>query len=406
MVGNNYYKEEEMTPERKLVFLVKSIAKYQACHNNQKLFEIAESMYNDSQIDTFSPAMKKAYKKQSIRIFNDLSKERYGDAQYYLGTIHEEKKNYKKAAKYYELSYQNKHPMGTFRLGQCYEYGKGKLKNIITAEILYRKAAMVGYCQLAMIHLGMSYLYGSFGKKNLKEAAHWLEKATATVSKNVDRDLLAKACYELYKLYAVGDKESGLIPDYEEALIYLRMSAKNGSTEAMLEICDLERKNPEKLLYWTKKAAEMGCLEAQIKLATWYLCDNPEFVEQDKALGFYWLKQAALPKNLSTDSEKRNQGCIQFILGTYYETGIENVQLPDENEALYWFVVSAKLGITEAIEKIKEKQIEHNYEDSSISDFIDQVMDKGLYGKPSESSLECQQIIKDLPNRSHHSLQM
>ncbi|ORX76000.1 HCP-like protein [Anaeromyces robustus] len=404
MVGN-YYKEE-ITPERKLVYLVKSITKYQICHNKQKLYEIAKNMYNDSKIETFSPAMKKAYEKQSIRIFHDLSKQKHSDAQYYLGIIYEEKKNYKKAAKYYELSYQNKHPMGTYHLGQCYEYGKGKLKNVRTAETLYRKAAMVGYCQPSMIHLGMSYLNGNFGRKNLKEAAHWLEKATTTLSKDIDRDLLARACSELYKIYAIGDEESGLIPDYEEALLYLKMGAENGSIEAMMEICNIERKHPKKLLYWTKKAAELDCLEAQIKLATWYLCDHTDIVEQDKALGFYWLKQAALPKNLETDDEKRNQGCIQFILGTYYETGIEGVQLPDENEALYWFVVSAKLGITEAIEKIKEKQIEHKYEDSSISDFIDQVMDKGLYGKPSESSLECQQILKDLPNKSHHSPQM
>ncbi|ORY17730.1 HCP-like protein [Neocallimastix californiae] len=389
--SKNSYIKEELTPERKLVYLVKSIAKYQAAHNSPKLLEIAKNMYNDSKKDNFSPIMKRTYEKQVIKLLKNLSKQKYADAEYYLGKIYQEKGNYKKASKYFEFSYQNKHPMGTFELGQCYEHGYGKPKDYKIAETLYRKAAMVGYCQPAMIHLGMSYLYGSLRNKNIKEAVHWLEKATATLSENVDRDLIAKACYELYKIYALGGPNGdGSIPqDFEEALIYLKMSAENGSTEAMMEI-----------------SAEMDCLDAQIKLATWYLCDHSEVVQQDKATGFYWLKQAALPKNLTTDSEKRNQGCIQFILGTYYETGIENVQSPDENEALYWFVVSAKLGITEAIEKIKEKQVEHNYEDSSISDFISVVMDKGLYGKPSESSLECQQIINDLPNRSHHSIQI
>ena len=336
-----------------------------------------------------------------------MTKKKYSDAPYYLGVIYQEKSNYKKAAKYFELSYQNKHPMGTFELAQCYQFGYGKPKDFKYAEILYRKAVTVGYCNPAMIHLGMSYLYGTLGHKNLKEAIHWLEKATSSPSKNIERDLMAKACYELYKIYAKGTPDNSILPDFDIAYNYLERSAENGFIEAMMEISNIERNNnPEKILYWTKKAAELDCLDAQIQLANWYFCDHSDIVSQDKALGFYWLKQAALPKNLQTDEEIRKQGCIQLILGTYYEIGIENVQQPDENEALYWFGLSAKLGINEAIEKVKEKQIEHNYSDSSISDFISQVMDKGLYGKPSESSLECQQILKDLPNRSHHSIQI
>jgi len=297
--------------------------------------------------------------------------------------------------------------MGTFELAQCYQFGYGRSKDLQYAEILCRKAVTVGYCYPAMLHLGISYLYGTFGRKNTKEAVHWLKKTTETISESVDRDLIAKACYELYKIYAKGTPDNSILQDFDEAYKFLIMSAENGSVEAMVEITNIEKKDHEKVLYWAKKAAELDCLDAQIKLANWYFCDHSDIVDhQDKAVGFYWLKQAALPKNLQTDEEIRNQGCIQFILGTYYEIGIENVQLPDENEALYWFGLSAKLGINEAIEKVKEKQIQHNYSDSSISDFISYVMDKGLYGKPSESSLECQQILKDLPNRSHHSLQM
>ncbi|ORX47347.1 HCP-like protein [Piromyces finnis] len=363
-------------------------------------------MYNESKDITFSPLMKKAYKRQAIRILKDLAKQNYSDAYLYLGRIYQEKCDYKKAAKYFELAYQNKNALGTFELAQCYQFGYGKTKNFQLAETLYRKAAMVGYCQPAMLHLGMSYLFGTLGRKSIKEAVHWLEKATASLSENVDKVLIAKACYELYKIYAIGSDDESIPQDFEEAIIYLKMSAEYGSTEAMLEISNIERNNPEKLLYWTKKAAEMDCLEAQIKLANWYLSDQSDVVSQDKATGFYWLKQASLPKNLQTDDERRNQGCMQFILGTYYETGIENVQCPDENEALYWFGISAKLGINEAIEKVKEKQVEYNFEDSTISDFISQVIDNGLYGKPSESSLECQQILKDLPNKSHYSLQI
>ncbi|OUM60452.1 hypothetical protein PIROE2DRAFT_13801 [Piromyces sp. E2] len=405
MVNNNSLKEN-ITPERKLVYLVKAIAKYQAAHNSNKLFEIAQSMYNESKSENFSTLMKKAYKKQSLRIFEDLAKQNYSDAYLQLGRIYQEKRDYKKAAKNFELAYQNKNAMGTFELAQCYQFGYGKLKDLKVAESLYRKAAMVGYCQPAMIHLGMSYLYGTLGRKSVKEAVHWLEKATASLSENVDKDMIAKACYELYKIYAMGSEDGSIPQDFEEAIVYLKMAAERGSTNAMMEISNIERNNPEKLLYWTKKAAEMDCLDAQIKLANWYFSDQSQIVNQDKATGFYWLKQASLPKNLQNDDEKRNQGCMQFILGTYYETGIENVQCPDENEALYWFGLAAKLGINEAIEKVKEKQIEYNCEDSSISDFIVQVMDKGLYGKPSESSLECQQILKDLPNRSHNSIQI
>ena len=65
--NSNIYKEE-LTPERKLVYLVKSIAKYQAAHNSEKLLNIAKSMYNDSKQEHFSPVMKKTYKKQALSL--------------------------------------------------------------------------------------------------------------------------------------------------------------------------------------------------------------------------------------------------------------------------------------------------------------------------------------------------
>jgi len=61
-------KNTTITPERKLVSLVKSITKSQAANNFDKLYEIAQSMYNDSKNKTFTVAMKSAYEKQAIRI--------------------------------------------------------------------------------------------------------------------------------------------------------------------------------------------------------------------------------------------------------------------------------------------------------------------------------------------------
>jgi len=66
--SKNSYIKEELTPERKLVYLVKSIAKYQAAHNSPKLLEIAKNMYNDSKKDNFSPIMKRTYEKQVIKL--------------------------------------------------------------------------------------------------------------------------------------------------------------------------------------------------------------------------------------------------------------------------------------------------------------------------------------------------
>eukprot|EP00833_Pecoramyces_ruminatium_P009966 jgi/Orpsp1_1/1183998/evm.model.c7180000087579.1 len=60
--------KEDLTPERKLVYLVKSIAKNQAARNYPKLLEIANNMYIDSKKESFSPAMKKTYEKQTIRL--------------------------------------------------------------------------------------------------------------------------------------------------------------------------------------------------------------------------------------------------------------------------------------------------------------------------------------------------
>lgn len=379
-------RKDGMTPESRLVKLLQLIKRYEASNNEEKLFKIAKSMYESFENPSYSQSMKKAYSTESLRILNKLTKNKYSEAQYYLGIVYKEKESYKKAATYFEQSYQCKHALGTYELGQCYEYGLGKTKDIKMAETLYRKAAMVGYCQPAMIHLGLAYLYGQFGQYDLNEAVNWLEKATASLSNTgVDKLLLAKACYELYKIYALGDDNAGIIPSIETALVYLNMSAENGFTQAMLEITKLEKDNSQRIFYWMSKAAENNDLEAQINLATWYLCENTKIIKPDKALGFYWLQRASMPKILDNDNDRRNQGRIQYILGTYYETGIEGVIQPDENEALYWFGLGAKLGIKEAIEKMEEKRNAYNLEDVSLSEFVNQVTSEGFNGTQPES---------------------
>jgi len=60
--------KKTITAERKLVYLVKSITKSKDSHNNNKLFEIAQNMYNDSKNETFTFAMKNTYEKKAINI--------------------------------------------------------------------------------------------------------------------------------------------------------------------------------------------------------------------------------------------------------------------------------------------------------------------------------------------------
>ena len=92
----------------------------------------------------------------------------------------------------------------------------------------------------------------------------------------------------------------------------------------------------EKEIYWYKKAAEKGNVEAQYELGL--ICFDSwdwDFPKEDSAKGSYWFEKAA----------KKGHVKAQRMLGLMYYYG----RLPmDHKKAVFWFEKSAKQGDVEA----------------------------------------------------------
>ena len=106
-------------------------------------------------------------------------------------------------------------------------------------------------------------------------------------------------------------------------------------------------------IYWYKKAAEQGHVQAQYELGRLYLFSGDDEVPQDYKQSVYWHTKAA------------EQGHIlaQYKLGHMYEYGDEGPQ--DYKQAFFWYTKAAELGHYFAkkdrdkmLEKMSQNQIE------------------------------------------------
>ena len=125
---------------------------------------------------------------------------------------------------------------------------------------------------------------------------------------------------------------------YELDLLMRR--AQNGDADAQYDLGERYydgngvSENPEKAVYWYKKAADQGHLEAQYSLGWCY--KNGEGVATNFTLGAEWLKKAA----------QRGHAKAQLHLGHSYNDG-EGV--PENlNTALYWWEKAAEQGNDQA----------------------------------------------------------
>jgi TPR repeat protein len=111
-----------------------------------------------------------------------------------------------------------------YRLGYCYESGRGVDQNFSTANDWYEKAANQGYVD-AQYKLGHSYRVGRGVSIDLAVALEWYKKA----AKNGDPDALHNVGW----MYATGQ---GSKANGEEACRWFLEAAKHGETSAQFEV--------------------------------------------------------------------------------------------------------------------------------------------------------------------------
>ena len=310
-------------------------------------------------------------------------------------------------------------PRGMYKLGVCYEDGKGGLKKDYAKAVeLYRKAAEAGNAN-AMMSLGVCYDFGLGGlTEDGAKAVEWWKKA-AEAGDAAAMSVLA-SCYEYgletlkedkakavewYKKAAeAGDATVmcnlgsayaggrwGLTKDDVQAVVWWRKAAEAGDATAMHNLGSAYaygrgglKKDDAKAVEWYQKAAEAGGARAMYNLGSAY-ADGREGLKKDDVQAVVWWRKAAEAGNatamcnlgyaygcgrggLKKDDAKAvewyqkaaeaGDALAMFYLGGCYEYG-EGGLTKDEDKAVEWYRKAAEGRCYAAAEKLQKLRRNH-----------------------------------------------
>ena len=136
-------------------------------------------------------------------------------------------KRYDEAVGYYRRAAEQGHAWAQFRLGLCYENGRGITKDATQAVTWYRKAAEQGHAP-AQSNLGYCYGTGTGVAKDATQAVYWYRKAA--------EQGLAPAQYNLGWCYQHG---RGVTADKVQAIAWYRKAAEQGDADAKKKLEEL-----------------------------------------------------------------------------------------------------------------------------------------------------------------------
>ncbi len=268
------------------------------------------------------------------------------EAQYELATIYLAKKDDEEAVKWFK-KLSKKRFLDEFEIPSYVQFAKTFVKA--------REGSASEQCRL-----GIMYKSGIGIKKDDQEALRWF-------SLSAEQNCMT-AQYYLGSLF-----EEGRIVDKDmsQALFYYQEAARLGEIEAQLKVAALseERQDIEKALIFYLTAATSGCAEAQYHVAR-LLLDNGNGTQNVEKEAFHWLMLAvnngylpALTKlgELFLDGRivkkdikqgfdclwaaaKRSDPQAQFIIGCYYQEGLEGALGINRKAAYEFYRLAAEQG--------------------------------------------------------------
>ena len=204
------------------------------------------------------------YCEKNIGIIRRYADHGNADAQYRLGKCYclgfGIQRDFKEAAKWYQLSTEQGNHLAQYFLGRCYSSGEGVDKNDKEAVRLFKLAAEKGNPQ-AYLQLGFCYDIGFGVTQDDKEAVKWFKLAAG---KDVP---LAQFNLSLKFL-----KGEGIEKNETKAIKMLMAASNNGLAEAQYKLGKCYEEglgvtlNKKKALKLYKLAADQGLIRAKIKL--------------------------------------------------------------------------------------------------------------------------------------------
>lgn len=184
-----------------------------------------------------------------------------------------------------------------------------------------------------LFETGEQFWLGSNGKKDIREAVSWYEKAAAQGH-----------CGAMNRLGKIFSGSEGIEPDLQKSFEWTRRSAEGGDPLGMYNLGLMFRdgvvaaKNLPRALEWFQKAAAAGLGEAMNQAGLAY--QQGSGVEKDDARAVRWFRQGAEAGNRHST----------YNLGFMYKHGMG--VMPNETEAFNLFLKAAGADVTEAMNQV------------------------------------------------------
>ena len=258
------------------------------------------------------------------------------------------------AAYWYRKAAEQGHADAQISLGLCYFKGQGVEKDEAEAVRWYRKAADQGHA-LAQDKLGISYAYGQGVVKNEIEAyAYWnlagstikaARESLTRLEKKLSKEQVEAGIRRTQQMKdviaansAAKSASTGTIGVEKKASDFsaYKTKAETGDRVAQYMLGkfyfegDTVAKDPEKAVFWWRKATDQGLAEAQLNLGVCYFKGLGAAQDQAKAVAL-WEKAG-----------EQGLAEAQYNLGGSYYAGLGVER--DLSQAVTWWRKAANQG--------------------------------------------------------------
>ncbi|KRH93593.1 Extracellular protein SEL-1 [Pseudoloma neurophilia] len=280
---------------------------------------------------------------------NDIPKKELGKAYAFLGIAHEIgafnlKVDFGKAHYNYILALRNGSGMGAFRLAVMYEKGTYEKKNFAKALLYYECAAKMGLAEGAHAY-GMILYYTEDDKiHDYQTGFDFIKFAMVNATPEYPYPF-----FDLARIYEHGNSQISIPKDLKYSFKIYVHGASIGCPNCCyrlgrsFEYGELNRQRSWKdAIYWYKKAASYGQVDAQMALSTFYLTGIDRVLDINYEEAYKWTLKAAITGHAGA----------AYSLGGYIEQGIGIKK--DSAHALWWYSISGLYGNKNAKYKIEQ----------------------------------------------------
>lgn len=252
--------------------------------------------------------------------------------------------NYRKAYENYITAFKKNQGLGAFRLAIMYEKGTYVKKCFSKAFTYYRSAAKMGTSE-GMHAYGMILYYSK--DENIQDyryGFHYIKIAAVYSSSEYPYPN-----FDFGRIYEQGNIVLELVKDYHYAYKLYIKGASLGCPNCCyrlgrsFEFGELNKtKTWKEALWWYKNAADLGQVDAQMALSTFYITGIERVLDINYEEAYLWTLKAAVAGHAGA----------AYSLGGYIEKGIGIKK--DTAHALWWYSISGLFGNKNATYKIEQ----------------------------------------------------